>query len=105
MIIGSAAHFAECPDCGEHGHITLADGRRGPEVCGKDGALASMQVAIGFGWINEVEVPELKRQIQASSLSEKTEEATLYGHLVTELNNSALWQEETGGQPPDTSVH
>lgn len=105
MIIGSAAHLIVCHDCGSHGRIRLADGRNGPEVCGKDTALASMQAAIGFGWITNAEVPELKRQIQASSLVEKAEDAALYGHLVTALSNSMRWQEDTDNMPPDATVH
>ena len=105
MIIGSAAHFVVCPDYGQHGRIRLADGRDGPEVCGKDTALVSMQAAIGFGWITNFEVPGLKQQIQASSLAEKAEDAALYGHLVTALSNSVRWQEETDEPTPDTTVH
>lgn len=105
MLIGSAAHFVVCPDCGTHGRIRLADGRDGPEVCGKDTALASMKAAIDLGWIANDEVPVLKQQIQSSSLAEKAEDAALYGHLVTALSNSVRWEEATNNPSSDTTIH
>ena len=93
MIIGSAAHFKLC-SCGQHGHIRLANGTDGPEVCDKESALAAMQVAVTEGWVIKEEAMILREQIHASSLPRTREDANPLLDLVMELKNQVRCDHE-----------
>ena len=54
--------------CGEHAHIVLADGRRGPALFSHDEALELLELLEGSGLLSDDEIPDLERQIYDSAL-------------------------------------
>lgn len=54
--------------CGEHIHIVLADGRRGPALFSNTEALELLELLEGSGLLSDDEIPELERQIYDSAL-------------------------------------
>ena len=67
-IAGCTVHLDRC---GEHVHIVLADGRRGPALFSNTEALELLKLLEWSGLLSDDEIPELKQQIYNSTLPDE----------------------------------
>jgi len=87
-LIASAAHFVVC-ECEKHGRVIAADGKEGFDVCSQEDALASIERGVECGFITEIELRELKRQVGASPLPRCSRDAHPLAVIVSEYKNIA----------------
>ena len=80
MLIRSAAHFSVCA-CGEHGKLVTASGEESSEICSKENARRAFDQAVKDGKIADYETGEALRQINASSVADTEEDASLITHI------------------------
>ena len=69
MLIASAAHFKPC-SCGFHGRVVCADGVHSRLFVTKQGLRQEIERLAKEGKVTAEELPELRRQVDASQLIE-----------------------------------
>ena len=109
MLISSAAHFVVCA-CGGHGKLVAANGEGSVELCSKEEARLVLDEGVKTGKISNIEVGEALRQINASSLAPREEDAKPIAHLgagiinlldtVERMLSAELGADEDESSPP-----
>lgn len=70
-VIQPSAFLWFCPDCGQHGHLVLSNGFKGPEFYSKNAALGFLGGALKFGDIKEHEFLAMEAQIRNIDLPQR----------------------------------
>ena len=72
--IRRAVHLSLCEECGFHGHIVCADGKRSKEFGTKVGGLRELTALSLSGSIKKDEMLKVRRQIEESDLKPRDRE-------------------------------
>jgi len=81
-----AARFVICGCC-EHGHITAADGFRGPEFCSRDFAMHIIRTGVQWEKLTLSESEELMAEITAAPLPRTFDEVSPELKFTSEVFN------------------
>ena len=76
--IKKAAHLSLCEECGCHGHIVYADGKKGKEFGTKVGGLEELTALSFSGSVEKDEMLEVRRQIEGSDLKPRDSEVEFF---------------------------